>query len=117
MPTFDQLINEAQERGSREEDRSLDLLIKIRIHGKEDQAWKTARSIYRHTRVESGPCATFHYLNGEEITDGFEDDREEMRHSLDWAIEKPEVEPSTPSGGRLAGRSSDGAVPTDQATK
>lgn len=84
MKTFQSLIQEAVAGDSKEEDRYIELHIRIRTHGKLDQCWKAAQSMWRHLRVISGNSFSFHLLNGEEITDDYSDDEEEMWHSLDW---------------------------------
>lgn len=69
MPTFKQLITTAYEGDSKQEDRVIEFIVRVRVFGRLDQAWKTVRAMRRNLQTTSGDCFSFHMLDGTEITE------------------------------------------------
>lgn len=67
MPTFQQLIKEAKE--SNQEERTIEFIVKVRVFGRLDQAWRTIWSMRRNLLVTMGDLFSFHLLDGTEITE------------------------------------------------
>lgn len=85
MRTFQQFIREAEDSSEPEANRSMDLRIEIKTHGKPSHLWKLALRLCRHVMVTFGKDAViFMTFGNEEIIDTMEDDDGEYWHSLDW---------------------------------
>lgn len=82
--SFQQLIREAGESKLGEADRSMDLRIEIRTHGKPSHLWKIALRLSRHIHVIFGDSVKFFTPKNEELLDDLSDDDGEYWHSLEW---------------------------------
>lgn len=100
MRTFQQLIRAAEESSEGEADRSMDLRLEIRTHGKPVHLWKLALRLQRFIHVSFGDTTIFMTMGNEELVDDFTDDDDdgEYWHSLNWKEEGGvEVEPTPPA--------------------
>lgn len=91
--SFQGLIKKAEEMEGGEADRSMDLRIEIRTHGKPAHLWKIALRLCRHIHVIFGDSVTFMTTGNDELVDTMEDDDGEYWHSLDWREGKPVEHP------------------------
>lgn len=89
MKTFQQFIRSAEQSSEGEADRSMDLRIEIRTHGKPAHLWKIALRLSRHIRVIFGDAVIFMTMGNDEVVDDLTDDDGEYWHSLDWRTPQP----------------------------
>ena len=87
MTTFQQLIREAEKSEDGEADRSMDLRLEIRTHGKPVHLWKLALRLQRFIQVSFGNTTTFMTISNDELVDDFTDDDGENWHSHDWVAD------------------------------
>ena len=74
---FQEKIREAEESKEREADRSMDLRVEIRTHGKPAHLWKLALRLRRHITVIFGDSVIFMTLGNDELVDDPSEDEDE----------------------------------------
>lgn len=82
--SFQQLVRLAEASKEGEAERSMDLRIEIRTHGKPSHLWKIALRLARHLHVIFGDSMTLYTLGNDELVDTMEDDDGEYWHALEW---------------------------------